>query len=105
MTALPSSGIDGDDVSGTRLRLLDVVVVGGSAGARFFDEVKEVLVRRSQTVPFRSRDRVGLAPYQVVPEDPTALLHCNGEARRNQEQILLLANATQRCLSSMPVFT
>src|SRR5262245_41797885 len=47
-------------------------------------EMEEVLVREGQSVRLAGRDGVRLMPDQVVAEDPFAILHCDGEASRDQ---------------------
>ncbi len=42
-------------------------------------KMEKVLMCKLQTITFRAGRYVGLVPYEVIPENPTALLHLNGK--------------------------
>lgn len=54
----------------------------------FADEVEHILVRHGTAVPHLVRRGIGLDPHVVVADDPALALHRNGEAVRDQQQLL-----------------
>ena len=84
MPILAGLNVNGNDIGGAWFGRVYIVVVRGTSKTGLLDEVKEVLVRASQSVAFWSRHGVGFVPNQIVSQNPASLLHSDSKTRRNE---------------------
>src|SRR5579872_1688230 len=91
-----------DDIVAPRLSSPQVIIISCPAFLGTFHEMEKMLVREPQPVRFRTRWHIRFVPDQIVSQNPTAILHRDGEPGRNQEKLLFLAIFAHGCSPSLP---
>src|SRR4051812_39259939 len=101
MSILTGPNVVRNHVGCTGLNVSQVVVVLCSALSGSQHEMKEMFVRQTKTIGFRTRRHVRLVPDQIIPKDPTTILHRNRESRRDEKKLFLLTKTAHRCATSL----